>query len=218
MAHAVEDDAFPDNEWEQVIPIFIRILFGNLIVSPGRSSSSHSKTLKKPAILSAFKGCSIQEIDLLVELILRPLNSSRDSARNSTSTVKRHLGFLSLLGDVMKTLGRQLVHRWEDLLDQTIQVVLESQSRMETLANDANPQRTLLESQLKKVRVQTLHRLNDFFQLSPPGFSFSKCINPIFDVLISPKLPALAAETAQAPSDLSYLVQPQRFDVDADLT
>jgi len=123
MAHAIEDNAFPDSEREQVIPIFIRILFGNLIVSPGRSSSSHSKTLKKPAILSAFKGCSIQEIDLLVELMLRPLRTSRDSASNSTSTVKRHLGFLSLLGDVMKTLGRQLVHQWEDLLNQTMQVL-----------------------------------------------------------------------------------------------
>ncbi|PLW07629.1 hypothetical protein PCANC_26290 [Puccinia coronata f. sp. avenae] len=202
MAHAIEDDLFPNNEREQVIPIFMRILFGGLIVSPGRSSSSHSKTLKKPAILSAFKGCSIEEIDLLVELMLKPLNSSKKSTSNFASLVKRHLGFLSLLGDVLKTLGRKLVHRWEDFLNQIMQVVLETRSHAQTLADDGNPQHIFREGQLKKVRVQTQHRLNDFFQLSPPSFSFSKWIDSIFDVLINPKLPAFAAETAQAPSAL----------------
>ncbi|KNZ48885.1 uncharacterized protein VP01_5349g1 [Puccinia sorghi] len=111
MTHTTDDNAFPDNKQEQVISIFIRILFGNLIVSPGCFSLSYSKTLRKLDILFLFK----------------------DSTSNSTSTVQRHLG------DVMKTLGRQLVHRWEDFLDQTMQVALESQSRMQTLANDTNP-------------------------------------------------------------------------------
>ncbi|KAA1117820.1 U3 snoRNP protein [Puccinia graminis f. sp. tritici] len=202
MAHAIEDHVLPDHEREQVIPVFIRILFGALVVSPGRSSSSHSKSLKKSAILSAFKGCSIQEIDLLVELMLRPLTSSGSNKNSSASVVKRQLGFLSLLGDVMKTLGRQLVHRWEDFLNQVMRVVLDSQSHIHSLGNDVNSQHVFLESQLKKVRVQTLHRLNDFFQLSPPSFSFAKWINSIFEVLINPRLASFAAETAQAPSAL----------------
>ncbi|KAH9449426.1 hypothetical protein KEM48_009240 [Puccinia striiformis f. sp. tritici PST-130] len=203
MAHAIEENLLPENEREHVIPVFIRILFGALVVSPGRSSSSHNKSLKKSAILSAFKGCSIEEIDLLVELMLRPLTSSCSNSQNNlASIVKRQLGFLSLLGDVLKTLGRQLVHRWEDFLNQIMQVVLDSQSHIQTLLDDANSQRVFLESQLKKVRVQTLHRLNDFFQLSPTGFSFQKWINQIFDVLINPKIPTFAVESAQAPSAL----------------
>ncbi|WAQ89021.1 hypothetical protein PtA15_10A444 [Puccinia triticina] len=202
MAHAIEDNVLPDHERDEVISVFTRILFGALVVSPGRSSSSHTKSLKKSAILSAFKGCSTQEIDLLIELMLRPLASSDNSQSLSASAVKRQLGFLSLLGDVMKTLGRQLVHRWEDLLNQIMQVVQHSQSHLQTLVNDAHSQRVFLESQLKKVRVQTLHRLNDFFQLSPPSFPFDKWINSMFDVLINPRLPTFAAETAQAPSAL----------------
>ncbi|KAI9623579.1 hypothetical protein KEM48_009474 [Puccinia striiformis f. sp. tritici PST-130] len=179
MAHAIEENLLPENEREHVIPVFIRILFGALVVSPGRSSSSHNKSLKKSAILSAFKGCSIEEIDLLVELMLRPLTSSCSNSQNNlASIVKRQLGFLSLLGDVLKTLGRQLVHRWEDFLNQIMQVVLDSQSHIQTLLDDANSQRVFLESQLKKVRVQTLHRLNDFFQLSPTGFSFQNAQAP----------------------------------------
>ncbi|KAI9612209.1 hypothetical protein H4Q26_008303 [Puccinia striiformis f. sp. tritici PST-130] len=133
---------------------------------PGRSCSSHNKSLKKPAILSAFKGCVTEESDLLVELMLRRLTSSRSNSQNNlASIVKRQLGFLSLLGDVLKTLGRQLVHRWDDFLNQIMQFVLDSQSHIQTLINNANSQHVFLESQLKKVRVQTLHRLNDFFML-----------------------------------------------------
>ncbi|KAI9614008.1 hypothetical protein H4Q26_009862 [Puccinia striiformis f. sp. tritici PST-130] len=146
-----------------------------------------NKSLKKSAILSAFKGCSIEEIDLLVELMLRPLTSSCSNSQNNLASI---------------TLGRQLVHRWEDFLNQIMQVVLDSQSHIQTLLDDANSQRVFLESQLKKVRVQTLHRLNDFFQLSPTGFSFQKWINQIFDVLINPKIPTFAVESAQAPSAL----------------
>ncbi|KAI7953646.1 hypothetical protein MJO28_006500 [Puccinia striiformis f. sp. tritici] len=172
--------------------------------SPAYSSEPSSSTrLKKPAILSAFKGCVTEESDLLVELMLRRLTSSRSNSQNNlASIVKRQLGFLSLLGDVLKTLGRQLVHRWDDFLNQIMQFVLDSQSHIQTLINNANSQHVFLESQLKKVRVQTLHRLNDFFQLSPTGFSFQKCINPTFDVLINPKIPTFAAESAQAPSTL----------------
>ncbi|KAI9608174.1 hypothetical protein KEM48_003442 [Puccinia striiformis f. sp. tritici PST-130] len=152
----------------------LRGAFYDLLADPDSDLRALS-FLKKPAILSAFKGCVTEESDLLVELMLRRLTSSRSNSQNNlASAVKRQLGFLSLLGDVLKTLGRQLVHRWDDFLNQIMQFVLDSQSHIQTLINNANSQHVFLESQLKKVRVQTLHRLNDFFQLSPTGFSFQK--------------------------------------------
>ena len=109
MDHAIAENVYPDHKREQIIPIFMCIVFGALIVSAGHSSSWHNKTIKKPVILSAFKASSTQEINLLVELMLKPLYSCQKSTSNFASIGKGHLGLLSLLGDIMKTLGSHLV-------------------------------------------------------------------------------------------------------------
>lgn len=202
ISNFLSENALVENERQEFLAVLIRILFGWLLTFPGRSSSSHNKAPKKASILSAFKECSVQEINLMVELMLRPLNVSFSSQGNLGFKVKRQLGFLSLLGDVMKVLGRQIVHRWEDLLDLIMSIAAESQSQLPTETDGATSQSSFLDSQLKKVRTQCLRRLNDFFQLSVPGFCFSKWIDQIFSTLVNPRLTTFASQTAQSPSAL----------------
>ncbi|MBW0476687.1 hypothetical protein O181_016402 [Austropuccinia psidii MF-1] len=194
-----EGDFITESDRLEVVPVAIRLLFGCALASQGRSSSQ-GQGPRRAAILSALRGCFVEELDLWVNLMLRSLTSSGPKGP-FVITLKKQLGFLSLLGDVLRTLGDLIVHRWAELLDLIMNIVGKQPTPQGSSPIDANSA-NVLPSQMKRIRTQCLLRLNGFFKQAKPDFSFDPWLSIIFNRLIDPRLPTFASETAQGPSAL----------------
>jgi U3 small nucleolar RNA-associated protein 20 len=181
------------------LPIIIRILFGLVTSRYGKQNA------RKSAILASLRSCTASDVDIFVDLMLSPFQNlllgddsqwvlADDPPRASR---KRQLGFLTLLGDVIKHLGEHVRHRSSNLLAVTV-----SLARFASLDSDGDQ---VAISAARQIRALGTKRVSEFSM-----FLSFKEIEPalpaIFEWLISPKLPSLAIETAQTPSALLRLL------------
>ncbi|GAA6006564.1 hypothetical protein JCM10207_004975 [Rhodosporidiobolus poonsookiae] len=215
-----------------VVPLFIRITYGIMTSRLGRASSSsgQGRAGRRAAILGALRTCSPDELNTLVDLALGPLRKLlvtppgepfRFAASAPNIPGKRQLGFLGLLTDILKHLGKDLVRRWPDLLGAVLNLLhfaqrgLDGDTKPEAEANveedaekededeEDDEEETPL-APLRHIRQTALKRLADFFRLEV-DFDFRPYMAAAFPSFISPRLPTLAAENAQAPSALLEL-------------
>ncbi|GAA5866298.1 hypothetical protein JCM3774_006608 [Rhodotorula dairenensis] len=212
-----------------VVPLVIRITYGLMISRLGRASASsgQGRAGRRAAILGALRTCSASELDTLVDLLLGPLrkllvasSDGRFALAPAAPNVpgKRQLGFLGLLADVVKHLGKDIVHRWPDLLGVVVNLMHFAQRGLEDapvapeepdiedeedVDDEDEPETTQL-APLRHIRQTALKRFTDFFRLEV-DFDYRPYLAVAFPTVISPRLPNLAAENAQAPSALLEL-------------
>ena len=208
----------------EVVPVIMRLLFGLMLERRGRARGAD----RRAAVLSAFGGCTDEELSLLVELMLQPIMPSgiQHTEPFLIRTVpqdvseKQQIGFLTLLGDVVKQLGSRLVPRWPVLLQALLDILGSAQMRASAGKNDE----ILRESEeaedesdteevndaegasrnTKTIRSLGLKRFADFFRC-PVDFNFAPYMPQVFEAIISPRLPKLDQENTQAPSALLEL-------------
>lgn len=206
-----------------VVDVIIRLLFGLMLEKKGRSRGAD----RRAAVLSTLGGCTEDELGLLVDLMLRPLNSTSDARKeepfilmpiHSGVSDKQQTGFLTLLGDVLKNLGPKLVSYWPSLIGATIDVIGNAQQRVDSLAHDEDEALYTEDADaldeaddsapsskiIRSVRQLGLKRFADFFR-SPARFDFTNYMQVAFTSFISPRLASLDKENTQAPSALLEL-------------
>ncbi|KZT64878.1 hypothetical protein DAEQUDRAFT_769307 [Daedalea quercina L-15889] len=210
----------------EVVPVVMRLLFGLMLERRGRARGAD----RRAAVLSAFGGCRDEELHLLVELMLQPImpNGIRPTepftiqAVPSDVSEKQQIGFLTLLGDVVKLLGSRLVPRWPVLLQALLDILGSAQRQMNARMAEDSPVGEDEEEpeagedvndaegssrNAKTIRSLGLKRFTDFFR-SPVSFDFASYMPEVFKVIISPRIPKLDEENTQAPSallDLFYV-------------
>ncbi|KAI0060580.1 hypothetical protein BV25DRAFT_946008 [Artomyces pyxidatus] len=208
----------------ELVNIVLRILFGFMLERKGRSRGAD----RRAAVLTALGGCTDDELHLLVELMLQPVLPDALNAAGSSFGVhpigsdvskKQQIGFLHLLGDVLKALGSRLISRWDALLRTTISLVAHAQAQL-SLAKDEeagpeDPEQDAEEAQdadapttsaksTRTVRQLGLKRFADFFR-NPAPFDFTPYMQESFRTFISPRLASLDRENTQSPSALLEL-------------
>ncbi|KAL4261563.1 Small subunit processome component 20 [Pleurotus pulmonarius] len=205
----------------EVINIITRLLFGIMLEKKGRSRGAD----RRAAVLGTLASCTDEELYLLVDLMLHPTTSTSlvppmdGQSTMSLSEEKQQLGFLTLLGDVLKNLGSRLVAYWPMLLSETIAITARAHSRLTSrneneeieIDDDAEEEEDEEEasgsSTSKKTRLirQTgLKRFADFFR-QPVSFDFTSYMKGAFESFISPRIDDLDKENIQAPSALLEL-------------
>ncbi|EKM53530.1 uncharacterized protein PHACADRAFT_98717 [Phanerochaete carnosa HHB-10118-sp] len=218
-----------DVERPEVIDTIIRLLFGVILERRGRGRGGD----RRAAVLAALAGCRDEELYTLVDLMLKPINESRevsDGGEYMTKPLadgvssKKLVGFLTLLGDVTKNLGTRLINRWPILLATLLDLVGFAQGRLgSTAAEDVQEQDEDVSADddqdvdqdadqegpgsaraIRAVRQAGIKRFTDFFRL-PMTFDFSTYVKEAFKTFISPRLDALDTENTQAPSALLEL-------------
>lgn len=214
-----------------VVPLFIRIVYGLMTSRLGRASASsgQGRAGRRAAILGALRTCSPSELDTLIDLLLGPLRKVlvtppgepfRFADAPPHVPGKRQLGFLGLLADVVKHLGKDVVGRWPDLLGALLNLLhfaqkgLEGDVKPEEAVEDKDEDEDAEEDEgadvetspapLRHIRQTALKRLADFFRLEV-DFDYRPFVAAAFPTIISPRLPTLATENAQAPSALLEL-------------
>ncbi|KAG2158692.1 armadillo-type protein [Suillus bovinus] len=207
----------------QVVDIIIRLLYGLMLEKKGRSRVSD----RRAAVLTALAGCTDDELYLLVDLMLKPMQTDSHAHQDnffslrpisSDTLLKQQSGYLTLLGDVLKNLGSRLITYWPALLGTTLDIVANAQNHLSNVtAVDADEQvedeADEEESEsgevsnsrvLRHLRQQGLKRLADFFRC-PVEFDFTSYLSASFHAIVTPRLELLDQENTQAPSALLEL-------------
>ena len=242
-------DDIPASSRPELVDVFIRLLFGVMLEKKGRGRGSGGGGAdRRVAVLSAFGACSEKELGLLVDLMLRPFGWDHTSPASGvrdgfqlevvdisddTASEKQFIGFLTLLGDVLKNLGSRLLGYWPALLGTAINLTGTAQMRIASTTGQIIPEEkeeeiagatddipvdefeiveaaetgdpsTSSSKLIRSVRQLGLKRLADFFRI-PVIFDFTPYMHTIFAALITPRLPALDKENIQAPSALLEL-------------
>ncbi|KAI0070349.1 hypothetical protein K474DRAFT_1670178 [Panus rudis PR-1116 ss-1] len=216
------------DERPQVVNVLIRILFGLMLEKKGRGRGAE----RRAAVLTALAGCTDEELGLLVDLMLKPINKDRqvhDEEGYVTKPLdegvsdKQLVGFLNLLGDVVKQLGSRLLGQWRNLLTTLFDIIgyaqdKISQSKAEPDQDQEAPGEDVREDEeegnnegpqnasrtIRSIRQLGLKRFADFFRV-PVSFDFTPYMPEVFRSFISPRLPVLDIENTQAPSSLLEL-------------
>ena len=220
------------NARKEVLDIIIRLLFGVMLGGKSRSKGSGAGERRK-AVLNALAGCGEDELGLVVDLMLKPFGWDRDGAcENASGSAgagdKQMTGFLTLLGDVLKSLGSRLVKYWPVLIEMTIGLTSAAQSYVagleeveetnveegegipdyldvsEDTVSPSSPPSFSSPKIVRSIRQLGLKRFADFFRV-PVTFDFSSYMRPAFTSFITPRLPALDRENTQSPSALLEL-------------
>jgi len=203
-----------------LVDVVIRLLFGFV-------RERHTRDRRR-TVLAVLGGCTDSELDLLVTLMLQTVLPAALETTN-TGTIpsvskdvspKQQIGFLHILGDVLKQLGPRLISSWHALVSATISLASHAQSSLDAVrqdnkdlqedveplsdeAEDADLQ-TSPSKQLRTVRQLGLRRLADFFRISV-SFNFEPYMKEAFRAIFSPRLASLPKENTQAPSALLEL-------------
>ncbi|KAG7447295.1 uncharacterized protein BT62DRAFT_948312 [Guyanagaster necrorhizus] len=202
----------------EVIDVVVRLLFGIMLENRGRSRGYDRRT----TILGVLDGCTEEELGLLVDLMVKPFIADRHSHQGEMFTVhsvgqvleKQQMGFLTLLGDLLKILGPRLISYWPALLGTTINIVSGAQTKLSCSNQVADNSDDEVDDQDEKavdglsvvkatraIRQLGIKRFSDFFQC-PISFNFEPYLHASFNSFISPRIPLLDKENTQSPSAL----------------
>ncbi|KZS87766.1 hypothetical protein SISNIDRAFT_446569 [Sistotremastrum niveocremeum HHB9708] len=231
----------------EVVGVFVRMFYGVLRERKGRGRGGGGKE-KRRGVLGILEGCEEGELGILVELMIKPFSHPSPSAATGDGEeaedgdekdgqgggVKQQLGFLVLLGDVLRGLGTRMVPSWPELLRTTLDITIGAQKRIEVLAQSSHSSTSLEDVDaegdedqdedekddpaalgtgtgaagairpLRNLRQLGLKRLADFCR-SPIAFDFTPFIPPSYPLLITPRLPSFVNENSQSPSTLLEL-------------
>ncbi|KAI0667027.1 armadillo-type protein [Trametes maxima] len=213
---------FEEGEHREAVGTVIRLLYGTMLEKKGRTRGAD----RRAAVLSTLSGCTDEELSLLVELMLQPIRQQRPTQDGQFSVCpvaedvseKQQIGFLTLLGDVLKHLGSRLVSVWPALLETLLDLIGNAQKSLDAQKGD-HPDEAVEEEQadeeeaehaeetsgslrnLRTIRQLGLKRFANFFRCRVT-YDFSRYVPEAFRVCISPRLSTLDLENTQAPSAL----------------
>lgn len=213
----IDSDIIEPSHRPEILPVCIKLLYGLLTARKGRSSS-HAMASRRQAILSALSECTSDELEPLMNLMLEPLHGDIKLVPG-----RRQLGYLSLLGDVLRYLGTAIVAHWPRLLRTTIALIDNAQRQLaddiEThpavTAQEEDGQDNASEGEskagqavlapLRTIRSEGTKRLVQFLRLDC-DFDFSPHLRQIYSAAITPRLAKFELENTQSPSATLELI------------
>lgn len=213
----------------EFVPVLIRIFYGLMLEHGGRGKGVH----RRAALLSTLSACRANELNLLVDLMMEPLAGqlyAKDNLdlrpgqvkREVTVPEKQQIGFLVLLGEVLKHLGTHITGEWPRLFTICLNLTSNAQRRLQATTEveidevqEEDPEGQEEDNgsaasgaslrQMRYIRQLGLKRIADFFRLSA-DFDFRPYMLGIYEKIISPRLSLLDQENTQAPSALLELL------------
>lgn len=203
-----------DEHRKDLMPILLRILFGRVIARSG-SGSRTGQVIKRKAILGALSHFGKGDLRSFVEITLGPLagielikNAKLDEylLNQEFMSVRKQLGLLNMMKDLLDTLGSQFAPLMNDLVEALLYCTVRAARSLSVgfagaaFEAPGNYQASLL----KDVRHIGLHCLTMAFEHAPAQI-MQPYLPTIFAELVSPRLESLPTETAQSVSGLLRL-------------
>nr|CDI55225.1 potential u3 snornp protein utp20p fragment [Melanopsichium pennsylvanicum 4]SNX83942.1 related to UTP20 \ len=207
-----------------LMPLVIRLLFGALLSRRGNRTSGAGQRARRGAVLGALADVGSPELVTLVDLMLAPFGDQtcppihgaqfKFVSKQPVASIRRQVGYLTLLGDVVKQIGTDLLPYWDRLISVALNLTYHAhqavvQVHVDNTENSSQTSKPLSArtSRARLVRQAGYKRLCDFFGRPQAAsvFQWIKYLPSIFTELISPRLEALKVESSQSPSALLEL-------------
>ncbi len=209
-----------------LMPLVIRLLFGALLSRRGNRTSGAGQRSRRGAVLGALADVGSEELVTLVDLMLAPFGDQATQlvaegekfafvSQPPVTSTRRQVGYLTLLGEVVKQIGANLLPYWDRLIGVSLNLTFHAHKAVvqvhsessEGVAADAAKPLTARTSRARLVRQAGYKRLCDFFGKAQvaAAFHWDRYLPAIFAELISPRLDALRVESSQSPSALLEL-------------
>ncbi|KAI1314951.1 U3 snoRNP protein [Mortierella claussenii] len=210
---------------DEVMPIIIRLLYGCMIARKGKGSAKAGMAARRKAVLTALGGCNTNELGFFISLMLNPFDVSSagivngkfvfaqgTEERGPVGHLRKQIGFLNILEDVIKMLGTIIAPFISQLLTAVLCMVNEAQKRMDidmgdqaTLGAEEGAIETLQIKQLRDVRQFGIKRVTKIFTLPISSFNFDPYVPVMFDSFLNRRVGRLDTESTQAPSAIMEL-------------
>ncbi|KAG0304218.1 U3 snoRNP protein [Dissophora globulifera] len=211
---------------EEAMPVIVRLLYGCMISRKGKSSAKAGMSARRKAVLTALGGCNIKELEFFFKLMLSPFDFgtaglingkfafSEDESvkRGSVGPLRKQIGFLNILEDVIRMMGTIITPFVPQLLKAVLCMINQAQERLVVDTGDQSnlgPEEGAIETlhgkQLKEVRQFGIKRLTKIFSLPISTFDFEPYVPAMFDSFLNRRIGRLDTESTQAPSAIMEL-------------
>ena len=199
-----EDSALNGKHRDEVLPVILRLLYGKVI------SGRKGQEAKRKAVFIALTRFEEGAVRQFLQIAFGPLTQVsilRDGKLDETvlegdlMTLRKQLGFLNMLEDMLNTLKTTLTPFVADIVDPLLYCLIQS-SR--ALHGTAAGEETSNASLHRTVRQRAFHSLNILFECCP-DFSWQSYSAVIVTELVNPRLSQFPIETAQSVSGLLRL-------------
>ncbi|KAF8986162.1 U3 snoRNP protein [Entomortierella lignicola] len=211
---------------EEVMPYIIRLLYGCMIARKGKGSAKAGMAARRKAVLTALGGCNIKELGFFISLMLSPfdigtagisggkfvfsLDESVD--RGTIGPIRKQIGFLNILEDVIKMLGTIIAPFIPQLMAAVLCMIDQAQSRIDLdtgdhsmLGAEEGVIETVQIKQLKDIRQSGIKRITKIFSLPISTFDFKPYVPTMYESFLNRRVGRLDTESTQAPSAIMEL-------------
>ncbi|KAJ3039093.1 U3 snoRNP protein [Rhizophlyctis rosea] len=224
------NDSLKITDRPEAMKVLMNVLYGKLISRHGLSSRAERRG-RRAAIFAFLTGVEDEERGYVVELMVRPFahvlgggsgevaTMAGTSEKVGVGVLKRYVGFLTVLEDMVK----QFRHRVVPFLRTVLEVVMflvgfaerelvQVRGGVEGLEGDEGDDDAVEGGEggsaggtgtaiLKDIRTSGIRRLSQIFE-ADLEFDFRPYVERMFGSFIAPRIPLLGVENTQAPSAL----------------
>ncbi|KAI9784262.1 MAG: U3 snoRNP protein [Candelina submexicana] len=209
-----EDSMMQQNHRQELMPILLRLLYGKIVAKGALTSGRSGQKPKRKAVLEALARFGPQELDEFTRIALGPLSKLQlfesgklqdDILAAGPLSLRKQLGLVNMLEDMLETLGTRLHPFITSLLHPLLYCITgASRGLLSGKGRPAEESESVQVSLLKAIRQVGCKCLSFLFSCFP-DFEWRPYMPTIFREIIDPRLERLSIETAQSVSGLLQL-------------
>ena len=196
---------------KEFMSLALRILYGISIARKGTASGNKNLEAKRRLVLMTLASASTEELKLFIHVAITPLDDlglfrndsiCRDQNEELRVPVKREVGIVKMVEDMLQVLGAKLMPLAKTLLEPVVHCLIDATVDRSMSDSELSPTAASSHTALFKSLRQSGYQCLNLMFARFLGFDWKPYMPKLFRTVIEPRMEKLARETAQAPSGL----------------
>ncbi|KAK6501947.1 U3 snoRNP protein [Arthrobotrys musiformis] len=202
-----------DDHRSQLMPVLLRVLYGRSLSRKNASAGSRGMESRRISILASLANFRDEDIKMFVDIAMDELKELEFVDKSNTQefsfntnaldtlkvTPRKQLGFVNMIEDMLKQLGKSISHVIEPIFD-NLMICLVNASRHSIKDTESEFEAENLKA-YRTIRQVGFRCINECFTRYP-DMAWARYMPAFFKTLVEPRVPNFAAEHAQSKSGL----------------
>ncbi|KAK6544122.1 U3 snoRNP protein [Orbilia ellipsospora] len=207
-----DESIIQDDHRRQLMPVLLRLLYGRSLSRKNASAGNRGMESRRISILASLANFNEEDIKMFVDIAIDELKDldfvvkSNSSAHifnmDALATLKvsprKQLGFVNMIEDMIKQLGKSLSHVIEPIFDNLMVCVVNASRQTKDTESEFEAENSRAYRTIRQVGFRCANECFERF----PEYNWSRYMPGFFTVLVEPRIPNFAAEHAQSKSGL----------------
>ncbi|EGX48648.1 hypothetical protein AOL_s00080g277 [Orbilia oligospora ATCC 24927] len=208
-----DESIIQENHRGQLMPVLLRVLYGRSLSRKNASAGSRGMESRRISILASLANFNDEDIKMFVDIAMEEFKDlefveksnpqefsfDTDALDSLKATPRKQLGFVNMVEDMLKQLGKSIAHVIEPVFD-NLMVCLVNASQHSTKDTESEFEAENLKA-YRTVRQVGFRCINECFTRYPE-MAWAQYMPAFFKTLVEPRVPNFAAEHAQSKSGL----------------